>query len=82
MNGILREIFDDEYDITPKRGKRQREIDEQLCGEWDTIKAVFGVEFIDRLLALEGEQENWRAFHYYRAGFRLGACLMLEALET
>ena len=53
MNGILREIFDDEYDITPKRGKRQREIDEQLCGEWDKIKAVFGSN-------LQTDSSRWR----------------------
>ena len=80
MKDILREIFDGEYDITPKRDKTQQELDEKLCAEWDKVQKMFGVEFIDRLFELEGEKEGWRAFHYYREGFRLGVRLMLEAL--
>ena len=80
MKDILREIFDDEYDITPKRDKTQQELDEKLCAEWDKVQRMFGDKFIDRLFELEGEKEEWRAFHYYREGFRLGVRLMLEAL--
>ena len=43
---------------------------------------MFGGEFVDRLLDLEGERQDWRAFRYYQAGFRLGARLMLEALSS
>ena len=53
---------------------------EKLCAEWDKVQKMFGDEFIDRLFELEGEKEGWRAFHYYREGFRLGVRLMLEAL--
>lgn len=81
MNDILRDIFDGEYDITPERDKKQREIDKKLCVELDTIQRMFGDGFINRLLDLEGEREEWRAFHYYQAGFRLGVRLMLEALK-
>ena len=80
MKDILREIFDDEYAITPKWDKTQQEINEKLCTEWDKIGKMFGDKFIDRLFELEGEKEKWRAFHYYREGFRLGVRLMLEAL--
>ncbi len=80
MKDILREIFDGEYDITQKRDKTQQELNEKLCAEWDKVQKMFGDEFIDRLFELEGEKEGWRAFHYYREGFRLGVRLMLEAL--
>ena len=80
MKDILREIFDGEYDITQKRDKTQQELDEKPCAEWDKVQKMFGDEFIDRLFELEGEKEGWRAFHYYREGFRLGVRLMLEAL--
>ena len=80
MKSLLHEIFNDEYDITPNRDKTQRELDEKLCAEWDKVQRMFGDEFIDRLFELEGEKEGWRAFHYYREGFRLGVRLMLEAL--
>ena len=80
MKDILREIFDGEYDITQKRDKTHQELNEKLCAEWDKVQKMFGDEFIDRLFELEGEKEGWRAFHYYREGFRLGVRLMLEAL--
>ena len=49
MKDILREIFDGEYDITPKRDRTQQELDEKLCAEWDKVQKMFGDEFIDRL---------------------------------
>lgn len=82
MKSLLHEFFNDEYDITPKRDKTQQELDEKLCAEWDKVQRMFGDGFIDRLLDLEGEREEWRAFHYYQAGFRLGVRLMLEALGS
>lgn len=81
MKDILRKIFDDEYDITPERDKTQRELDLEACEEWNKVQAMFGDEFVDRLLALEGERGDWQNFHYYQAGFQLGVRLMLEALE-
>lgn len=80
MENILREIFDDEYDITPKRGRKQQELCEQLCAEWEKVGRMFGDEFADRLFTLEGELDDWRNFHYYQARFQLGVRLMLEAL--
>lgn len=80
MKDILREIFDGEYDITPKRDREQQEIDKKLCAEWDKVQRMFGDGFVDRLFELEGERDDWRTFRYYQAGFRLGVRLMLEAL--
>ena len=80
MNAILRELFGGDYDITPERNKEQQDLDKKLCDELDKIQRMFGDEFTERLLDLEGEREEWRAFHYYQAGFRLGVRLMLEAL--
>ena len=80
MNGILRALFDDEYDITPKRDKKQRELDETLCAEWNKVRDALSVEFVDYLLTLEAERSDRQNFWYYQAGFRLGARLMLEAL--
>ena len=80
MKNILREIFDDEYDITPKRDETQQKLDQKLYREWDKVQKMFGDTFVDRLLELEGERQDWRNFHYYQAGFRLGVRLMLEAL--
>ena len=82
MKDILREIFDDEYDITPKRDKAQQNLEKKLYAEWDKVQRMFGDEFIDRLFTLEAEQAHRQSFHYYQAGFRLGVRLMLEALGT
>ena len=80
MNNILYDIYNGEYDITPGRDKKQQELYDRLCAEWDKVKDVFGDEIIDRILGIEGELDDLRSFHYYQAGFHLGARLMLEAL--
>lgn len=82
MSSLLYEIYSGDYDITPERDKKQQELEKTLCEEWDKIQAVFGDVFIDRLLELEAEREDWRAFHYYREGFLLGVRLMLEGLTS
>lgn len=80
MDSILYQIFSGEYDITPKRSKKQQELCDQIFAELDKVKAVFGDEFLDRLLELIGERMDLESFQYYRSGFALGARLMLEAL--
>ena len=82
MESILHEIFDGEYDFTPKRDKKQQNLDKRVYMEWEKVQRIFGDEFVDRLFELEGEREGWRAFRYYQAGFRLGVRLMLEALAV
>lgn len=80
MNDILREIFDGEYNFTPKRDEKQQRLDQKTYAEWEKVQRMFGDKFVDHLFELEGEREDWRAFRYYQAGFRLGVRLMLEAL--
>lgn len=80
MNSILREIFDGDYNTTPKRGKEQQKLDQKIYEEWDKVQRMLGDDFVDRLFELEGEREDWQVFQYYQAGFRLGVRLMLEAL--
>lgn len=69
MKNILREIFDDEYDITPKRDKRQRELDLETCEEWDKVERMFGGEFVDRILELEGDGRTSRRSTIIRRAF-------------
>lgn len=80
MENILYQLFSGEYDITPKRDKKQQELYDQIFAETDKIEAVFGEAFLDRLLALDGERAARQNYQYYRSGFALGICLMLEAL--
>ena len=82
MDSILYQIFSSDYDITPKRDKKQQELYAQIFAETDQIQAVLGEEFLDRLFALDGEREQQQNFHYFRSGFVLGAQLMLEALRS
>ena len=65
MECLLYQLFEGEYDITPKP---------------DKVEDGLGQEFADHLGDLEGERENWQNYQYYRSGFILGARLMLEAL--
>ena len=41
MKDILREIFDDEYDITPKRDQKQLDLNKQIGAEWDKVQRMF-----------------------------------------
>lgn len=81
MEDILYQLFSGEYDITPKRSKKQQELCDQIFAELNKVKAVFGDEFLDRLLDLSGERMNLENLQYYRSGLILGISLMLEALE-
>ena len=78
MDSLLYQIYSGEYEFVPEREERQP----ALYAELDKVQEVFGNEFIDRLLELEGELDDRRAFQYYRAGFRLGVRLMAEALTS
>lgn len=80
MSSLLYQIYSGEYDFAPKRDKKQQELYKKLCAEWDKVQRMFGDEFADRVFELEGELEDRRSFQYYRAGFRLGVRLMLEAV--
>lgn len=80
MENILYQLFSGDYDITPKRDKKQQELCAQISAEIEKIEAVFGEEFLDRLLDLDGERAELQHFQYYRSGFLLGARLMLEVL--
>jgi len=82
MTGLLYKIYNGDYDITPKQDKTQQELCKKLYAEWDKIQETLGGEFADHILGLEGELEDWRAFHYYREGFRLGVRLMMEVLTS
>ena len=80
MSSLLYEIYSGNYDFVPKWDQKQRELTEKLYTEWDKVQTMFGDEFMDRLLELQAERDDWQTFHYYQAGFRLGVRLMLEAL--
>ena len=81
MENILYQLFSGEYDITPKRDKKQQELCDQIFAELDKAEAAFGADYLDHLFALDGELNHWKTFQYYRSGFLLGARLMLEALN-
>jgi len=81
MEDILRSIFDGEYDITPKYSKTQQELRRKLYSEWDRVQSVLGADFTDHLLELEAEWEGQQRFYFFRAGYRAGVRLMLDALR-
>ena len=78
MDSLLYQIYSGEYEFTPDREEKQPALYAQL----DKVEEILGGGFVDRLLELEGEAEDRRAFQSYRAGFCLGVRLMLEALTS
>jgi len=82
MESILYQLFNGDYDITPEWDKKQQELSKTILASLNKIAAVFGPDFVDDLCAQEAEQEAQQEFHYFRAGFLLGARMMLEALEV
>ena len=80
MDSLLYQIYSGEYDFNPERDETQRQLYKKRYEEWDKVQRMFGDEFTDRVFELEGELEDRRSFQYYRAGFRLGVRLMLEAV--
>ena len=82
MENILYQLFNGDYDITPKPSKKQQEIRRQLFAELDQVQAALGDAFLDRLLELDAGRVDLEGFQYYRSGFILGVRLMLEALNV
>ena len=58
MKNILWELFEGRYDITPNPSAEQQELWKKICVELDKVQGVFGDEWIDRLLELEGAQAD------------------------
>lgn len=80
MSSLLYDIYNGDYEIPQKRDETLREVEKNLYAEWDKVQRMFGDAFIEHILELEDERDDRRAFRCYRAGFRLGVHLMLEAL--
>lgn len=79
-DSLLKELFLGDYDPTPERSEVQQKLSCQLLELYDRIRDTNGLEFAERLSALEGERAEEESFLYYREGFRLGSRLMLEVL--
>ena len=82
MDSILYKIYNGDYEILQGQDKVLREVERSLYAEWNKVQRMFGDEFIERILELEDDRDDRRAFRYYRAGFRLGVRLMLEGLTS
>lgn len=81
MESILYQLFNGDYDITPKRSKKQQEMCDQIFTELDQVKAALGDPFLDQFLELTARRMDLESFQYYRSGFVLGVRLMLEVFE-
>ena len=80
MDDVLYQIFYGTYDPTPKAAAPDQAMPEDLLKLYRQMERTLGLEFVDRWDSLQGKREEGSGFQYYRAGFRLGARLMLEAL--
>ena len=80
MEAILFQLFDGTYDPTPKAVAPDQAMPEDLLKLYQQMERTLGLEFVDRWDWLQGMRVVWCGFQSLRAGFRLGARLMLEAL--
>ena len=74
MQDPLREIFEGEYELQTGR----RPMTSEEIAIWDKAQAVLGGEMIDKMLYAQSRSLSETQYDYFRAGFRLGAQLMLE----
>ena len=74
MQDPLRKIFEGEYD--PHLGHRSMTSEETAV--WDKAQAILGREMIDKMLYAQSRSLAETQYDYFRAGFLLGAQLMLE----
>ena len=78
MNSLLFELYNGDYDVTPKLDKAQEEINRNLCVLLEQIQEQLGLDTVDQLTGLYAQRGDLSDFRYYREGFRLGVQLMLE----
>lgn len=74
MQDPLRKVFEGKYD--PHLGHQTMTCEETAV--WDKAQAVLGGEMIDKMLYAQSRSLAETQYDYFRAGFRLGAQLMLE----
>ena len=74
MQDPLRAIFEGEYE--PHAGHCSMTSEETAI--WDKAQAILGGEMIDKMLYAQSRSLSETQYDYFRAGFRLGAQLMLE----
>ena len=82
MTDLLEELFESElergrldFSHSPDAGAREQ----ALAACYDRIHAALGLEFLDRLNALEAEGACHERLICFRHGFRLALRLVLEA---
>lgn len=82
----MNEIIDELYALLPPVKRPHTPEEEELWTEYlsmsDQVKNAFGLQFLDRFTLLKAELDDRDGLGQFRQGFRLGAGLMLEVLET
>ena len=76
----LEEIYYGRYERKFTRTPAYQEAAEAMGREWDAARETIGWERAERLWSLLLDVNTLEGLDDFRAGFRLGAALMLEAL--
>ena len=77
MQDLLREIFDGTYE--PQTGYHPLTEDENAI--WEGVQAILGCQMVDEMLYAQCRSLADDQYDSFRAGFRLGAQLILEGLR-
>lgn len=79
---ILEKLFDGAYESPQVKQDRPAALRAQDLAFWGQIQETMGVEFVENNWDYLCETERFTNFSNFRAGFRLGALLMLDLLEA
>lgn len=81
MQDLLSQLFNGTYVPTMPKGKAQDEAEERLAEMYDKIGRGLGQDFETSFFSASAAEEERSNYFYYCAGFRLGAKLILEAIQ-
>lgn len=74
MQDPLREI----YELVYEASAAGHPMTEEEAAVWDTARSVLGRDMVDRLVYSQSRSLTEEQYDCFRAGFRLGAQLMLS----
>lgn len=82
MTDILETIYRGGYQVMYTPTKEYREVERQMEPLWEQVEAALSEEFAEELRRHVFRLADLENLGHYRMGFRLGALLTLELLDT
>ena len=81
MTDILKKLYESEGLFNMPVSEEYKALCHKDFKLWEKLEPLLGTDTLDELSDSTAHVEDQRNFNWFRAGFRLGASLMLELLE-